>query len=122
MADRNKFNDFLVEHAPLINMHANRLRASGMIPPHIDMADIHMAGVHGLADALDKYDPEVAKRTGKSFVDYAHSRIRGMMLDHVKDVSGVPKHLITQAKNLQALESQKKQSAPSSQQSPKKKS
>ena len=95
---------FMVEHAPLINMHANKLKNAGFIPDGVDVTDIHMAGIHGLMDALHKYDPKAGG--GKKFADYAHSRIRGSMLDHVKDHSGVPKHLITQAKNLRALESQ----------------
>ncbi len=97
---------FIIEHAPLINFHANKLQRAGLIPPGIEADDLHMAGLHGLIDALHKYDPAVAEKNGKKFTDYAHSRIRGMMLDHVKDAGGIPKHLITQAKNLKALEGQ----------------
>lgn len=93
---------FLIEHAPLINYHANKLKNAGFIPPEVELNDIHMAGVHGLMDAIHKYKPDAAG--GKKFTQYAHSRIRGSMLDHIKETSGVPKHLSTQAKNLRAME------------------
>lgn len=101
---KKKLEGFMVEHAPLINFHANKLKNAGFLPKDVDMTDVHMAGIHGLMDAIHKYDPKAAG--GKKFTDYAHSRIRGSMLDHVKDLSGVPKHLSTQAKNLRAMESQ----------------
>jgi DNA-directed RNA polymerase specialized sigma subunit len=104
-AGKKIIGKFISDHAPVINMHANKLKRAGMIPPGIDMDDIHMAGVHGLMDAMHKFDAEYAKKNNKRFIDYAHSRIRGMMLDHVKDSGGVPKHLITRAKNLAAMAS-----------------
>lgn len=102
--NKKKLEHFLIEHAPLINFHANKLKKAGYIPPELDVNDIHMAGVHGLMDAIHKYKPDTAG--GKKFTDYAHSRIHGSMLDHIKNITGVPKHLTTQAKNLRALESQ----------------
>jgi DNA-directed RNA polymerase specialized sigma subunit len=104
--NKKMLGQFIADHAPIINMHANKLKKMGLVPTGVDMDDLHMAGVHGLMDAMHKFDTEYAKRENKRFVDYAHSRIRGMMLDHVKDQGGVPKHLINRAKNLAALESQ----------------
>lgn len=100
--NKKKLNFFMAEHAPLINMHANKLKNAGFIPKDLDINDIHMAGVYGLMDALHKYKPDTSG--GKNFADYAHARIRGSMLEHVKQHTGIPKHLITQAKNLRALE------------------
>jgi DNA-directed RNA polymerase specialized sigma subunit len=77
--NKKKLEHFLIEHAPLINLHANKLKNAGYLPPDTDMGDVHMAGVHGLMDALEKYHPDTAG--GKKFTDYAHSRIRGKMLD-----------------------------------------
>lgn len=97
-------NQFLVEHAPLINLHVKKLQREGKIGPHIDPTDLHEAGFHGLVEALHRYDPNV----GAAFGTYAGTRIRGKMLDHVVSSGEVPKTLQTRAKNLKALQSQKK--------------
>jgi len=94
--NRAKIEQFLIEHAPTINMHVKRLKAEGKIPSHIDEGDLHMAGFHGLMDAIHKYNPEV----GASFSTYAGRRIVGKMLDHVVEQGDVPKNLMTQAKNI----------------------
>jgi DNA-directed RNA polymerase specialized sigma subunit len=88
-------NDLLIEYAPLINMHVNKLRDS--LPPHIDHEDLYAAGVHGLVDSLHKYDP----KKGASFNTYASQRIKGKMLDHVTapTPSGVDYYHYKQAKD-----------------------
>lgn len=102
--NKQKLNWFIAEHAPLINMHANKLKNAGYIPPDVDVDDIHMAGIHGLMDALSKYNRSTGG--GKKFSSYAQSRIRGAMLDHLGKHRGVPKHIINQAKNLKSMEAQ----------------
>lgn len=78
MSDKkDPLNDLLIEYAPLINMHVNKLRDT--LPPHIDHEDLYAAGMHGLIDALHKYDP----KKGASFNTYASKRINGKMLDHI---------------------------------------
>ena len=95
-------NHFIAEHAPLINLHVTKLRNEGKLSSDIDHDDLHMAGVHGLMDALHRYDPKV----GASFSTYAQTRIRGRMLDHITSQSDVPKSVAQQAKNLKTLQSQ----------------
>jgi RNA polymerase sigma factor (sigma-70 family) len=75
--ERDHLNDMLIEYAPLINMHVNKLRDN--LPPHIDHEDLYAAGMHGLIDALHKYDP----KKGAAFNTYASKRINGKMLDHI---------------------------------------
>lgn len=74
---RDHLNDMLIEFAPLINMHAGKLKDK--LSPGMDPDDLHHAGMHGLIDAFHKYDP--AK--GASFPSYASQRIKGKMLDHI---------------------------------------
>lgn len=98
-------NDFLVEHAPLIQKHINILKSKGMVPPHIDAEDLHFAGFHGLMDALHKYDHDVASRTSSKegenvFSKYAERRIQGKMLDHLAEQDGVKKRERIRTKNL----------------------
>lgn len=96
MSDKkDPLNDILMEYAPLINMHVNKLRDN--LPPHIDHEDLYAAGMHGLIDALHKYDP----KKGASFNTYASQRIKGKMLDHVTapTPSGVDYYHYKQAKD-----------------------
>jgi len=80
---RDHLNDMLIEYAPLINMHANKLHKSGL-PPHIELTDLHSHGMHGLIDAFHLYDP----KKGASFSTYASNRIKGKMMDHVTSSGG----------------------------------
>ena len=75
--ERDHLNDMLIEWAPLINLHVNKLRDS--LPPHIDPEDLYAAGMHGLIDAFHKYDPQ----KGASFKTHASKRIQGKMKDHI---------------------------------------
>lgn len=75
--ERDHLNDHLIEWAPLINLHVNKLRDG--LPPHIDHEDLYSAGMHGLIDAFHKYDPN----KGASFKSYAGRRIQGKMKDHI---------------------------------------
>lgn len=101
-------NDFLVEHAPLIQKHINVLKSKGLIPQNVDEEDLHFAGFHGLMDALHKYDHDVASRTSTKegenvFGKYAEQRIKGKMLDHIASQDPIPKRARIKAKNLDAM-------------------
>lgn len=101
--NQKKFNDFLLEHAPLINLHLKKLQNEGKIPEGIDPNDLHMEGFHGLVHALHRYDPKV----GASFSTYAGRRIRGKMLDFLSSIDPVGKGVRTQVKNIEALSAPK---------------
>ena len=92
--NQNKINHFITEHAPLISLHIKQLRNAGKIPSHIEDDDLHFAGVHGLMDALHKFEPD----RGHKFSTYAGQRIRGMILDHAASQDVIPKHIRQQAK------------------------
>lgn len=103
-------NDFVSEHAPLINKHVAILRSKGLVPKHIEDEDLHAAGFHGLMDALHKYDPaagaKMASKEGENtFAKYAERRIQGKMLDHMASQDAVPKAARTKAKNIAANKS-----------------
>ena len=114
---------FMVDHAPLINKHINVLRSQGKIPPHVDEDDLHMAGFHGLMDALHKYDHGVAGRLAANsnqnvFAKYAEKRIRGRMLDHIVSSGEIPKSHLVRAKNLSLLPSDPQETSPESDKTP----
>ena len=80
-------NKLIQEYAPKIKYMAYRL--SHRLQPDIDIDDLISAGIIGLMDAMDKYDPE--KET--LFKTYAEFRIRGAMLDEIRAMDWVPRSI-----------------------------
>ena len=73
---RNK----LMEHyLPLVRFNADRIHTK--LPEEVDVEDLVSAGIFGLMDALDAYDPE----RGVKFETYCAPRIRGAILDELLD-------------------------------------
>jgi DNA-directed RNA polymerase specialized sigma subunit len=106
--NKKLLDDFMVEHAPLINKHINILKSQGKIPPNVQEEDLHMAGFHGLMDAVHKFNPEIAGRLASKegenvFAKYAERRIQGKMLDHIVSTGDIPKSHQKRAKNLSLL-------------------
>ena len=97
--NQKKLNDFLIEHAPTINLHVAKLKNEGKIPEGVDEGDLHMAGFQGLMEALHRYNPDA----GANFSTYAGTRVRGKMLDHIVEQGDIPKSIMSQASKLKAL-------------------
>jgi len=76
---------FIQEYAPLVKYIAQRL--ASRLPTSICLEDLISAGVIGLLDALQKYDPQRANMFGT----YAAFRIRGAMLDDLRGLDWVPR-------------------------------
>ena len=75
----------VLEHTPLIRYIVNRIAVR--LPSHIDLDDLHNTGVIGLMDAVDKYDPTKDCK----FKTYAEFRIRGAMLDYLREMDWFPR-------------------------------
>lgn len=73
------------EFTPIIKTIAHRL--AFRLPAHLDAEDLVSAGIMGLMDALEKYDPS---REAK-FKTYAEFRIRGAILDEIRSMEWVPR-------------------------------
>ena len=84
-------------YAPVIKYIAQRLACR--LPASVCLEDLISAGVLGLMDAIEKYDPTRAT----TFKTYAELRIRGAMLDALRELDWVPRtvrekeHALTQA-------------------------
>lgn len=91
-------NFFVSEHAPLINLQYNKLKGTNKIHEGVESDDLHMAGYHGLMDALATYDPN----SGNKFSTHANNRIGGKMKDHIVASGDIPKTAMKRAKKLQA--------------------
>ncbi len=77
--------ELVLEYAPLVKQIANRLAAR--LPDNLDRQDLIQAGMIGLLDAIEKYDP--GKET--QFRTYAEFRIRGAMLDDLRATDWIPR-------------------------------
>lgn len=87
-------NQLIEEYAPLIKYIAQKIAVR--LPSNIELDDLISAGVIGLMDAIDKYDPT---RDNK-FKTYAEFRIRGAILDELRAQDWVPRSIRDKAKML----------------------
>lgn len=87
-------NQLIGEYAPLIKYIAQKIAVR--LPSNIELDDLISAGVIGLMDAIDKYDPS---RDNK-FKTYAEFRIRGAILDELRAQDWVPRSIRDKAKLL----------------------
>src|SRR5579871_618506 len=85
----------IMEYAPLIKFIAQKIAAR--LPSNIDIDDLISAGVIGLMDAIEKYDPS---RDNK-FKTYAEFRIRGAILDELRSQDWVPRSVRDKAKKIE---------------------
>ncbi len=72
---------------PYIKYTAYRL--SWRLPPQLTIDDLISAGVLGLLDAIERFDPK-KQATLKTYAEY---RIKGAMLDELRSAEWIPKHL-----------------------------
>jgi RNA polymerase sigma factor for flagellar operon FliA len=77
----------LLEHLPIVRFLARRIHER--LPHHVDIEDLVSAGVVGLMDAFQKFDP--AKKV--QFRSYAQFRIRGAILDSLRTLDWSPREL-----------------------------
>lgn len=68
----------VVRHLPLVHSVVERIAAH--LPPTVDRDDLFQAGVIGLIDALNRFDPG----RDNAFSTYAVMRIRGQVIDELR--------------------------------------
>ena len=77
----------LMEHLPSVRYIARRIHER--LPQHVELEDLVSAGIVGLIDALSKFDR--AKQV--QFKSYSQFRIRGAILDSLRNVDWSPREL-----------------------------
>lgn len=92
-ADRNQVVE---KYAYLINKVAYKMIAR--LPANVEMDDLKSAGVIGLIDAAEKYDPEKSS----NFKSYAEIRIRGAMVDELRSLDWVPRSVRQKGNSIDA--------------------
>jgi RNA polymerase sigma factor for flagellar operon FliA len=73
-------NDTLTQYAPLVRRLALQLMAK--LPASVELEDLIQAGMLGLLDAANRYQ----ETQGAQFETYASQRIRGAMLDELREL------------------------------------
>ncbi|HRV07894.1 MAG TPA: FliA/WhiG family RNA polymerase sigma factor [Acidobacteriota bacterium] len=85
----------ILEHLPQIRFIAQRIAMR--LPPEVQLEDLVSAGVIGLLDAYNKFDPS----KGVSFKTYASVRIRGAILDSLRDLDWAPRDLRSRSREVE---------------------
>ncbi len=87
-AEGNLDKDHLVEaYAPLVKRIAYHLMAK--LPASVDVEDLIQNGMMGLLDAINRYEDGL----GAQFETYAVQRVRGAMLDGLRENDWLPRSL-----------------------------
>ena len=89
-------NDVVVKLLPLVKRVALQLR--GRLPAHVELDDLVSDGTVGLIDAVRKFDP--AK--GASIESYARYRIRGAILDSLREQDHASRDMRRQIKKIES--------------------
>ena len=96
---QNKSEDnrnIIMEHyLPIVKYTADRIYAK--LPDKVELDDLISAGIFGLMDAIDAFDPERKVK----FETYCTPRIRGSILDELRSMDWVPRLVRSRAHQLE---------------------
>ena len=92
-----KRDRIVLEHLPLVKAIAVRVHEN--LPVHVDLDDLIHAGVLGLFDAATKYEAD----KNVAFSSYAKHRIKGAMLDSLRQLDWASRDLRRRHKQLEAV-------------------
>jgi RNA polymerase sigma factor for flagellar operon FliA len=87
----------ILEHMAQIKYIAQRI--STKLPAHVEVNDLVGTGVIGLLDAIEKFDPN----RGVKFKTYAELRIKGAILDSLRNLDWAPRSLRKKSKDLEKV-------------------
>lgn len=90
----------LQDNLPEVRYIARRIH--DRIPSHVPFDDLVHAGILGLIDAVDKYDPN----RNVQLKSYARFRIRGAILDSLRQMDWSPRALRRQARQIEEAQRQ----------------
>lgn len=86
-AQLSQRDQIVLDHLPLVKAIAVRVHET--LPVHVDVEDLAHAGILGLFDAASRFDP----RKQVSFPGYAKHRIRGAILDSLRQLDWASREL-----------------------------
>src|SRR5271168_3014945 len=96
--DNEERDRVLLEQLPQVRYLARRIHER--LPRHVPLEDLVHAGVIGLIDALNKFDSSKHVQFGS----YAKFRIRGAILDSLREMDWGPRELRRKARRVEEAE------------------
>ena len=84
----NKREDLIMSHMAMVKRVAVHLKAR--LPPFMELDELIQVGMVGLIEAAQSFDPT----KGFEFEHFAHSRVRGAILDEVRRQSFLPRSAV----------------------------
>lgn len=97
--DPEERDRLLIEHLPQVRYLARRIH--DRLPAQVPLEDLIHAGVIGLIDAVDKFDPS----KNVQLKSYAKFRIRGAIVDSLRELDWSPRRLRRQARRIEEAHS-----------------
>ena len=94
---QSRRDELIIEHLPLVTAIAGHVQRS--LPVHVELDDLIHAGTMGLVDAATKYESE----KNVAFPTYAKHRIRGAILDSLRQVDWASRDLRKRYKQMESL-------------------
>ncbi|MEX0790913.1 MAG: FliA/WhiG family RNA polymerase sigma factor [Actinomycetota bacterium] len=88
-------DELIVHYAPLVKYVAARVAIG--LPNNVDQEDLASAGILGLMEAVNKFEPE----RGFKFESYAAARIRGAIIDDLRSLDWVPRSVRSQSRKVE---------------------
>ncbi|HZT79872.1 MAG TPA: sigma-70 family RNA polymerase sigma factor [Gemmataceae bacterium] len=88
VAAQGQRDQLILAHLPLVRHVLGKLIAG--LPPGVDVENLEAAGVLGLVEAANGFDPE----RGTQFKTFAYLRIRGAVLDELRRNCPLPQHVL----------------------------
>jgi len=93
----NAYKGLIESYLPLVRYIAGRMNFK--LPNHLDQEDLVSYGIFGLMEAVKKYDPG----KGVRFETYASQRIRGAIIDALRQEQWVPRSVTDKLKEFQRV-------------------
>ena len=89
-------NAQIAKYTPLVKRIAYHMMAR--LPASVEVDDLIQVGLMGLMDAVQRFDGN----QGAQFESYATQRIRGAMLDELREADWLPRHVRQKSRQIEA--------------------
>jgi RNA polymerase sigma factor for flagellar operon FliA len=94
---QNQRQQLILTHLSLVRHIIGRLKVK--FPRGTDLENLEAAGVLGLVEAANRFDPQ----RGSRFETFAYLRIRGAVFDELRRNCPLPQHLLEQITKVRAI-------------------
>ncbi len=89
-------DEAIQKYLPLVKRIAYHMMAR--LPASVEVDDLIQVGLIGLMDAMERFDGS----QGAQFESYATQRIRGSMLDDLREADWLPRHIRQKSRQIEA--------------------